>query len=56
MFNFVNYFFNLKSSTPNHMIYEELGRVPLIVHIKTRIIALVNNYSWKTVKILLHNV
>lgn len=25
--------FNLKSSTPHYMIYGELGRVPLIVHI-----------------------
>ena len=30
---------NLKPSTPNYMIYGELGRVPMSVHIKTRIIS-----------------
>lgn len=36
---FCKLLFHLKSSTPNYMIYGELGRVPLIVHMKTRIIA-----------------
>lgn len=36
---FCELLFHLKSSIPSYMIYGELGRVPIIGHIKTRIIA-----------------
>ena len=31
------YLLNVKSSTPNHMIYSELGRFPLSIQIVTRV-------------------
>ena len=38
--NFCNHIFNLKSSTPNLMVYGELGRNPLIINVKVRMISI----------------
>ena len=35
---FLKYIFNLKSSTPNYMVYGETGRFPLYVTAYTRMI------------------